>query len=145
MDNGNDNEHNRKLLTRSVSLKPPASYLPPLEDAEQITMDIESYRQVMKDVMIVKTILHQLDRLLKHSDGANMTDSMIGSFHEFHDSIFNTKRCSDANLRNSIDENSSYDDLLKEIIALRKEKEQDKQTIKLLQEQMYKYSSQTNG
>jgi hypothetical protein len=36
-------------------------------------MDIESYRQVMKDVMVVKTILHQLDRLLKHSDGANMT------------------------------------------------------------------------
>lgn len=36
-------------------------------------MDIESYRQVMKDVMIVKTVLHQLDRLLKHSDGANMT------------------------------------------------------------------------
>jgi hypothetical protein len=40
-------------------------------------MDIESYRQVMKDVMIVKTILHQLDRLLKHSDGANMTVSFI--------------------------------------------------------------------
>jgi len=51
--------------------------LPPLEDAEQITMDIESYRQVMKDVMIVKTVLHQLDRLLKHSDGANMTVSFI--------------------------------------------------------------------
>jgi hypothetical protein len=48
-----------------------------LEDAEQISMDIESYRQVMKDVMIVKTILHQLDRLLKHSDGANMTVSLI--------------------------------------------------------------------
>jgi hypothetical protein len=61
---------------------------------------------------------------------------------------------SDANIRSSIDENSSYDDLLRvcsysslidsntrknsfqEIIALRKEKEQDKQTIKLLQEQM---------
>jgi hypothetical protein len=40
-------------------------------------MDIESYRQVMKDVMIVKTILHQLDRLLKHSDGADMTVSFI--------------------------------------------------------------------
>ncbi len=66
----------RKLITRSVSLKPPTSYLPPLEDAEQITMDIESYRQVMKDVMIVKTVLHQLDRLLKHSDGANMTVSV---------------------------------------------------------------------
>ena len=39
-------------------------------------MDIESYRQVMKDVMIVKTVLHQLDRLLKHSDGANMTVSV---------------------------------------------------------------------
>lgn len=62
-------------MSRSVSLKPPASYLPPLEDAEQMTMDIESYRQVMKDVMVVKTILHQLDRLLKHSDGANMTVS----------------------------------------------------------------------
>jgi hypothetical protein len=77
MDNGIDNEHNRKFLTRSVSLKPPTSYLPPLEDAEQITMDIESYRQVMKDVMIVKTVLHQLDRLLKHSDGANMTVSIL--------------------------------------------------------------------
>lgn len=64
---------NRKFSTRSVSLKAPTSYLPPLDDAEQITMDIESYRQVMKDVMIVKTVLHQLDRLLKHSDGANMT------------------------------------------------------------------------
>jgi hypothetical protein len=63
----------RKLLTRSVSLKPPPASLPPREDGEQITMDIESYRQVMKDVMVVKTILHQLDRLLKHSDGANMT------------------------------------------------------------------------
>ena len=40
-------------------------------------MDIESYRQLMKDVMIVKTILHQLDRLLKHSDGANMTVCFI--------------------------------------------------------------------
>ncbi|CAF1487033.1 unnamed protein product, partial [Adineta steineri] len=101
---------------------------------------VESYRQVMKDVMVVKTVLHQLDRLLKHSDGANMTDSMIGSFHEFHDSVINARRYStctiDGNLRNSIDENSSYDDLLKEIISLRKEKEQDKQTIKLLQEQM---------
>lgn len=65
----------RRLNTRSVSLKPPTTYLPPLEDAEQITMDIESYRQVMKDVMIVKTVLHQLDRLLKHSDGATMTVS----------------------------------------------------------------------
>jgi hypothetical protein len=64
-------------MSRSVSLKPPPNYLPPLEDAEQITMDIESYRQVMKDVTIVKTILHQLDRLLKHSDGANMTVSFI--------------------------------------------------------------------
>ena len=63
----------RRLLTRSVSLKPPPTSLPPREDAEQITMDIESYRQVMKDVMVVKTVLHQLDRLLKHSDGANMT------------------------------------------------------------------------
>jgi hypothetical protein len=67
----------RRLMSRSVSLKPPPSYLPPLEDAEQITMDIESYRQVMKDVMVVKTVLHQLDRLLKHSDGANMTVSFI--------------------------------------------------------------------
>ena len=50
-------------------MKPPSNYLPPLEDSEQITMDIESYRQVMKDVMVVKTILHQLDRVLKHSDG----------------------------------------------------------------------------
>ncbi len=41
-------------------------------------MDIESYRQVMKDVTVVKTILHQLDRLLKHSDGADMTVSFIG-------------------------------------------------------------------
>jgi len=64
---------NRKFAARSVSLKAPTGYLPPLDDAEQITMDIESYRQVMKDVMIVKTVLHQLDRLLKHSDGANMT------------------------------------------------------------------------
>lgn len=62
-----------RLLTRSVSLKPPTTSLPPREDGEQILMDIESYRQVMKDVMVVKTILHQLDRLLKHSDGANMT------------------------------------------------------------------------
>ncbi|CAF3960343.1 unnamed protein product [Rotaria sordida] len=149
MDHNIDNEQNRRLMTRSVSLKPPSSYLPRLEDAEQITMDIESYRQVMKDVMVVKTILHQLDRLLKHSDGANMTDSMVGSFHEYHDPMFSSRRYStslaDGNVRNLIDENSSYDDLLKEITTLRKEKEQDKQTIKLLQEQMYKYSSQTNG
>ncbi|CAF2400429.1 unnamed protein product [Rotaria sp. Silwood2] len=149
MDHTIDNEQNRRLMTRSVSLKPPPTYLPPLEDAEQITMDIESYRQVMKDVMVVKTILHQLDRLLKHSDGANMTDSMIGSCHEYHDPMFSSRRYSsslgDGNTRNVIDENSSYDDLLKEIATLRKEKEQDKQTIKLLQEQMYKYSSQTNG
>ncbi|CAF3396274.1 unnamed protein product [Rotaria sp. Silwood1] len=149
MDHNIDNEQNRRLLTRSVSLKPPPNYLPPLEDAEQITMDIESYRQVMKDVMVVKTILHQLDRLLKHSDGANMTDSMIGSIHEYHDPMMSSRRFStslaDGNVRNGIDEHSSYDDLLKEIATLRKEKEQDKQTIKLLQEQMYKYSSQTNG
>ncbi len=76
----------RKLITRSVSLKPPTSYLPPLEDAEQITMDIESYRQVMKDVMVVKTILHQLDRLLKHSDGANMTvnDFSLKRLYVYH-------------------------------------------------------------
>jgi hypothetical protein len=58
-------------------LKPPRTSLPPLEDAEQITMDVESYRQIMKDVMVVKTVLRQLDRLLKHSDGANMTVSFI--------------------------------------------------------------------
>ncbi|CAF1428890.1 unnamed protein product, partial [Adineta ricciae] len=148
LENGLDHENNRRIPTRSFSLKPPPSYLPPLEDAEQITMDVESYRQVMKDVMVVKTVLHQLDRLLKHSDGANMTDSMMGSFHEFHESVCNSRRYSsstEGTIRSSIDENSSYDDLLKEIIALRKEKEQDKQTIKLLQEQMYKYSSQTNN
>lgn len=84
---------------------------------------------------------------------------MIGSFHEFHDSMYSSRRYStagiDANVRSTIDENSSYEDLLKvwirrkknfidkvklnlfkEIINLRKEKEQDKQTIKLLQEQM---------
>jgi hypothetical protein len=65
--------YSSRLVTRSVSLKPPPTSLPPREDAEQITMDVESYRQVMKDVMVVKTILHQLDRLLKHSDGTNMT------------------------------------------------------------------------
>ena len=100
-------------MTRSVSLKPPLTSLPPREDAEQITMDIESYRQVMKDVMVVKTILHQLDRLLKHSDGANMTDSMIGSFHE---NMIGSRRVStsgESNLRNSMDETSSYDDLVK--------------------------------
>ena len=135
-------------------------------------MDVEAYRQVMKDMMVVKTILHQLDRLLKQSDGANMTvsptialdsaharhvafqESMIGSFHE---SMVTSRRFStsggDGNLRPSIDENSSYDDLIKvnsrlvainavlalltqEIVILRKEKDQDKQTIKLLQEQM---------
>lgn len=65
----------RRSLTRCVSLKPPLTALPPLEDGEQLAMDIESYRQVMKDVMVVKTILHQLDRLLKQSDGTNMTVS----------------------------------------------------------------------
>lgn len=54
-------------------MKPPSNYLPPLEDGEIISMDIESYRQVMKDVTVVKTILHQLDRLLKNSDGSIMT------------------------------------------------------------------------
>ncbi|CAF3232760.1 unnamed protein product [Rotaria socialis] len=145
MDNAMDGEHNRRLLARSVSLKPPATSLPPREDGEQIIMDIEAYRQVMKDVTVVKTIFHQLDRLLKHSDGTNMTDSMIGSFHE---TMLGSRHYStssmDGNLRNSIDENSTYDDLVKEIIILRKEREQDKQTIKLLQDQMYKYSSQTN-
>jgi hypothetical protein len=62
---------------------------------------------------------------------------MIGSFHE---SMISSRHFSssgvDGNARNSIDENSSYDDLFKEILILRKEKEQDKQTIKLLQEQM---------
>jgi len=42
---------------------------------------------------------------------------MIGSFHEFHDSVYSSRRCStsvtDGNLRNLIDENTSYDDLLK--------------------------------
>lgn len=145
-DNTSDHEQTRnRLLSRSVSLKPPASSLPPREDAEQIIMDIESYRQVMKDVMVVKTVLHQLDRLLKHSDGTNMTDSMIGSFHE---SMISSRHYSmssaEGNPRSSIDENSTYDDLMKEILILRKERDQDKQTIKLLQEQMYKYSSQAN-
>ncbi|CAF1179013.1 unnamed protein product [Rotaria sordida] len=136
MDNIIDSEHNRRLLTRSLTLKPPTP-LPPREDAEQIIMDIESYRQVMKDVTVVKTILHQLDRLLKHSDGTNMTDSMIGSFHE---SMIGPRHYSisggEGNVRNIIDENSSYDDLVKEVTILRKEREQDKQTIKLLQDQM---------
>jgi len=148
VDSNVDQEHFRKTMARSVSLKPPSSYLPPLEDAEQITMDIESYRQVMKDVMVVKTILHQLDRLLKHSDGANMTDSMIGSIHENFEPMITSRRFStstDPSGRCAIDENTSYEDLLKEIMSLRKEKEQDKQTIKLLQEQMYKYSSHTTN
>jgi hypothetical protein len=42
---------------------------------------------------------------------------MIGSFHEFHDSVVTSRRYSssttEGNLRSSIDENSSYDDLLK--------------------------------
>ena len=42
---------------------------------------------------------------------------MIGSFHEFHESIYSSRRYSttgiDGNVRNSIDENASYDDLLK--------------------------------
>lgn len=41
---------------------------------------------------------------------------MIGSFHEFHDSVFSARRYSistEGTVRNSIDENSSYDDLLK--------------------------------
>ncbi|CAF0905484.1 unnamed protein product [Adineta ricciae] len=142
-------EQDPHRLTRSISLKPPSTTLPPREDAEQITMDIESYRQVMKDVMVVKTILHQLDRLLKHSDGANMTDSMIGSFH---DSMISSRHqslsgmaCENHIRTNSVDENSSYEDLVKELLTLRKEREQDKQTIKLLQEQMYKYSSQANS
>lgn len=81
---------------------------------------------------------------------------MIGSFHE---SMISSRHFSssffDGNTRHSIDENSSNDDLLKvqnipwkskldllffclfkEILTLRKEREQDKQTIKLLQEQM---------
>ncbi|CAF2621956.1 unnamed protein product [Rotaria sp. Silwood2] len=116
------------MLTCSVSLKLPPTSLLSREDAEQITMDIESYRQIMKDVMSMKTILHQLDRLLKHSNGNNMTDSMIGSFHE---SMISSRRYSssinDGNPRNSIDENLSYDDLAKKIIILRKEREQNKQ------------------
>jgi hypothetical protein len=56
-------------------MKPSGTILPPLDDAEQFTMDIESYRQVIKDVMVVKTILRQLDRLLKQSDGTTMTVS----------------------------------------------------------------------
>jgi hypothetical protein len=62
---------------------------------------------------------------------------MIGSFHE---SMISSRHHSssgvDVNARNSLDENSTYEDLFKEILILRKEKEQDKQTIKLLQEQM---------
>ena len=42
---------------------------------------------------------------------------MIGSLHEFHDSVYLGRRPStsatDSNLRNSIDENSNYDDLMK--------------------------------
>lgn len=42
---------------------------------------------------------------------------MIGSLHECHDSIYLGRRPStsttDGNLRNSIDENSTYDDLMK--------------------------------
>ena len=73
MENTVDGDPSKKFLTRSVSLKPPSTALPPLDDAEQISMDVESYRQVMKDMMVVKTMLHQLDRLLKQSDGTNMT------------------------------------------------------------------------
>ena len=82
---------------------------------------------------------------------------MIGSFHE---SMISSRHFPngliDGNTRNSLDENSSNDDLFKvnshpllhrsiivfcfffvqEIFTLRKEREQDKQTIKLLQEQM---------
>ena len=81
---------------------------------------------------------------------------MIGSFHESMISSRHFSTTGDNNIRNSIDENSSYDELLKvrrsqlnfflkqniffvslkEIMILRKEREQDKQTIKLLQEQM---------
>lgn len=196
----------RKQMSRSVSLKPPLNHLPPLDDAEQITMDIESYRQVMKDVMVVKTVLHQLDRLLKHSDGANMTvssscslrtcrrryssSSLIG-FHDWFISWISWFNGHFSTLLSQWRWQSSLFDRWKlflrrstqgtycilrfssdrlvfssqEIIALRKEKEQDKQTIKLLQEQMvgelvffslmfdshlsfslqYKYSSHTNG
>ena len=62
---------------------------------------------------------------------------MIGSFHE---SMISSRRYSsstvDGNPLPSIDEDATYDDLVKEIVILRKEREQDKQTIKLLQEQM---------
>jgi hypothetical protein len=42
----------------------------------------------MKDVTIVKTVLHQLDRLLKHSDGANMTVSISFKSQNFNKSYF---------------------------------------------------------
>ena len=41
---------------------------------------------------------------------------MVGSFHEFHDSVCTSRRYSsstEGTIRGSIDENSSYDDLLK--------------------------------
>jgi hypothetical protein len=42
---------------------------------------------------------------------------MVSSIHDLHDSVYNGRRYStsvpDGNLRNPIDENSSYDDLLK--------------------------------
>ena len=44
-----------------------------LDDSDHFTLDVESYRQVMKDVMVVKTLLHQLDRLLKQTDGNPLT------------------------------------------------------------------------
>ncbi|CAF1662914.1 unnamed protein product, partial [Didymodactylos carnosus] len=52
--------------------------------------------------------------------------------------ISNSKRTlNDVRLSSSTDDtNILYDDLLKEIVTLRKEKEQDKNTIRLLQEQM---------
>lgn len=42
---------------------------------------------------------------------------MIGSFHEYHEPTFSSRRYSaslnDGNLLNSIDENATYDDLVK--------------------------------
>lgn len=54
-----------------MSIKTPSKS----EDIDYFTIDIESYRQVMKDVMVVKTLLHQLDRLLKQSDSNSLTVS----------------------------------------------------------------------
>ncbi|XP_074648065.1 uncharacterized protein LOC141903717 [Tubulanus polymorphus] len=161
------NKQNKVALrNRSVStpLKAPRPRSAVFEDDENFTLDGHQYRQAMQDVTNVKTMLHKLKRILQDEDIRSpfeteqihhKTSSIpcSGSFRGSKssdvgmDTAGSLKRRSLTHEFGSMGSSINQDDIIQEnddlrqqVAQLKLQLDEREQTIKLLQQQMTKYS-----